>query len=76
MGRYDGHYWRRSFVLFYAGYIKEIFREKTDNIKNVATVHKSSEDFPVLGEVIFKSYLDKEYEIKKMVNPKPCCPKL
>ena len=43
---------------------------------SVATVHKSSQDFPALDEAVFKSYLDKDQEIKKMVNPKLCCPKL
>ena len=43
---------------------------------SVATVHKSSQDFPALYEVVFKSYRDKDQEIKKMVNPKLCCPEL
>ena len=42
----------------------------------VATVHKSSQAFPTLYEVVFKSYLDKDQEIKKMVNPKLSCPQL
>ena len=39
---------------------------------SVAAVHKSTQDFPTLDEVVFKSYLDKDEEIKKMVNPKLC----
>ena len=41
---------------------------------SVTTVHKSTQDFPSLDEVVFKSYLEKEEEIKKMGKPKLCCP--
>ena len=43
---------------------------------SVATVHKSSQAFPTLDEVVFKGYLDKDQEVKKMVNPKLSCPQL
>ena len=42
----------------------------------VAAVHKSTQDFPTLDEVVFKSYLDKDEEIKKMVNRNLCYPEL
>ena len=57
--------------------LKNYFWKKLTTSKmSVATVHKSSQDFPTLYEVVFKSYLDKDQEIKKMVNPKLCCPEL
>ena len=51
-------------------------RTLTTTKMSVATVHKSSQDFPALDEAVFKSYLDKDQEIKKMTNPKLYCPKL
>ena len=57
--------------------LKNYFGKKlTASKMSVATVHKSTQDFPTLDEVVFKSYLDKDEEIKKMVNPKLCCPEL
>ena len=51
-------------------------RKLTTSNMSVATVHKLSQDFPTLDEAVFKSYLDKDQEMKKMVNPKLCCPEL
>ena len=46
----------------------------TTSKMSVATPHKSTQAFPALDEVVFKSYLDKDKEIKKIVNPKLCFP--
>ena len=55
--------------------LKNYLRKKLTTSKmSVTTVHKSTQDLPSLDEVVFKSYLEKEEEIKKMVKPKLCCP--
>ena len=46
----------------------------TTSKMSVATAHKLTQDFPALDEVVFKSYLDNDKEIKKIVNPKLCFP--
>ena len=43
---------------------------------SVATVHKSSQAFPTLDVAVFKSYLDKDKEIKSIVNPKLFSPEM
>ena len=40
---------------------------------SVATVHKPSQAFPTLDKAVFKSCLDKDQDIKNMVNPKLFC---
>ena len=50
-------------------------KKLTTSKMSVTTVHKSTQDFPTLDEVVFKSYLEEE-EIKKMVKPKLSYPKL
>ena len=41
--------------------LKSYFGKKlTTSMMPVATVHKSSQAFPILDEVVFKSYLDKD----------------
>ena len=57
--------------------LKKYFGKKLTTSKMlVLTVHKSSQDFPTLDEIVFKSYPDKDQEIKKMMNPNLCCPEL
>ena len=43
---------------------------------SVATVHKPSQAFPTLDVAVFKSYLDKDKEIKSIVNPKLFSPEM
>ena len=55
--------------------LRNYFGRKLTKLKiSVAAVQKSSQDFPTLEEAVFKCYLDQDQEIKKMVNPKLCCP--
>ena len=50
--------------------LKNYFGKKLTTSKiPVATVHKSTQDFPILDEVILKSCLDKDEEIKKDSEP-------
>ena len=50
--------------------LKNYFGKKTDNIKiPVATVHKLTQDFPTLDEIVLKSCRDKDEEIKKDSQP-------
>ena len=42
----------------------------------MATVHKSSQNFPTLDDGLFEKYLEKDQEIEKMVNPRLFCPGL
>ena len=60
--------------MFYGGFIEELFRKKAENTSRMSVA--TYQDFKTLDEDIFKSYLYKDQEIKKMVNLKLCCPDL